>query len=194
VFFPLPDLIHGDLDSLTDETRTYFESRGVEVIEDNDKYSTDFTKCLRFLNRRAKKRVQEEGFALEDVVAWGSLEGRVDQALSQIHHLYMALHDPELQCIGKIYLVTPQNISFLIYKGRNKIYTPLTDCGLAESIGIIPVGKPAVISTKGLEWDVTEWQTSFGRQISTSNHIKSDVIEIETNETILVTIELARKG
>jgi thiamine pyrophosphokinase len=52
------------------------------------------------------------------------------------------------------------------------------------------MGKPAVISTKGLEWDVQEWRTEFGGRMSTSNHIVSDLVEIDTSDTVLFTVEL----
>ena len=60
----------------------------------------------------------------------------------------------------------------------------------AENVGIIPVLGPVVISTKGLEWDVKDWRTEVGGQISTSNHIKSDVVEIEASDPVLFTVEL----
>lgn len=39
--------------------------------------------------------------------------------------------------------------------------------------------------------DVTDWLTEFGGQMSTSNHIKNDIIEVETSEQVLFTVELA---
>lgn len=65
---------------------------------------------------------------------------------------------------------------------------------LTENVGIIPLGRPSVITTRGLEWDVTEWTTEFGGQISTSNHIRSGVIEVETSERVVFTVELAVKA
>ncbi len=61
-----------------------------------------------------------------------------------------------------------------------------------ENVGIIPVRGPAVISTKGLEWDVKNWRTEVGGQISTSNHVRSEVVEIEVSEAVLFTVELAK--
>ncbi|KAL8979487.1 MAG: hypothetical protein Q9205_005191 [Flavoplaca limonia] len=68
--------------------------------------------------------------------------------------------------------------------------TPLGPGLFAENVGIIPIARPSVITTKGLEWDVTDWYTEFGGQMSTSNHIKSDTIEIDTSERVLFTMEL----
>ncbi len=69
------------------------------------------------------------------------------------------------------------------------IHTPLSEGLLTENVGIIPVGRPAVISTQGLEWDVTDWTTEIGGQVSTSNHIKRDVVVVHTTERVLFTVE-----
>lgn len=121
----------------------------------------------------------------------GGIGGRFDQAFSQLHHLYTASKELMLPD-GQIFLVNPQSICFLLEKGLNRITTPLGPGLFAENIGIIPIGRPSVISTKGLEWDVTDWHTEFGGQMSTSNHIKSEIIEVDTSERVLFTIEMDR--
>jgi thiamine pyrophosphokinase len=178
------------LDSLLPRVEEYYRSHGCQIIQDTDQETTDFTKCLRLINTKAID-VNTNPHQKLDVVALGGLGGRVDHGLSQLHHLYMAGQDTSLR-IGQIILLTPESIAFLLHKGRNKIYTPLDKGSLAENVGIVPVGRPAVISTKGLEWDVSDWETEFGGRISTSNHIKSDIVEIETTERVVFTIELAR--
>lgn len=127
-----------------------------------------------------------------DIVVLGGMGGRVDQGMSIIHHLFMAVSDPEL-LIGNMYLLSEMNLSFVLEKGHNLIsgLAPNQNNKFQENIGIIPIRGPATISTKGLEWDVKDWNTAFGGQISTSNHIKADVVEIETSDQVLVTIELA---
>ncbi|KAH0563142.1 hypothetical protein GP486_002297 [Trichoglossum hirsutum] len=180
----IPEVIHGDLDSLLPKVEEYYRSSGSQIIQDTDQESTDFMKCLKLINARA-------GLSRKlDVVALGNLGGRVDQGLSQLHHLYMAGEDTLLG-IGRIIFFTPESIAFLLQRGHNRIYTPLYKGFITENVGIIPIGRPAVISTRGLEWDVHEWKTEFGGRISTSNHIKSDVIEVDTTERVLFTVELA---
>lgn len=93
---------------------------------------------------------------------------------------------------GQIFLVNAQSVCFLLEKGMNKITTPVGPGLFAENVGIIPIARPSVITTKGLEWDVSDWYTEFGGQMSTSNHIRSNTIEIETSERVLFTIELDR--
>lgn len=115
--------------------------------------------------------------------------GRFDQGFSQIQHLYTATQDESL-LKGRIYLVNPESICFILSKGKNVIKTPLGPGRFGPSVGIIPIGRPSTVSTKGLEWDVTGWHTEFGGQLSTSNHIKSDTLEIATSEMVLLSIEL----
>lgn len=158
-------------------------------------------KCLKHIAGKAKAIFLE---ALEssgesdgskhrlDIVVLGGLDGRADQAFSQIHHLYAA-NDLKSPYFGKTYLITANSIMFLLDTGCNVIRTPVGPGLLAESVGIIPIGRPSVITTQGLEWDVTQWPTEFGGQISTSNHINKEVVHVTTSNRIIFTVELAKR-
>ena len=194
------DVICGDLDSIRPDVREYFTDRGVKILLDADQYSTDMTKCLRYIREEARTGTDFEGegngpnFRSQkehlDIAIFGGLGGRADQAFSQLHHLYVSAHEGSTVSKGDLYLITPESVVFLLEKGLNKIHTPLDTGFFKENVGIIPVAKPSVITTRGLEWDVTDWPTEFGIQISTSNHVKSNIIEVETTEMVLFTLEL----
>ena len=185
----IPDAIIGDLDSISDQARNWFEKGyGVSIIHDPDQYSTDFTKCLKWLRQHACQLVGPPGRI--DVVVLGGLGGRVDQGFSQIHHMLMAVRDKEL-LDGNIYLLSDRSLTFVLGIGRNQV--EVGKDVFAEHVGIVPLGRPAVITTKGLEWDVENWKTEFGGQVSTSNHLKSDVVFVETNESVLFTLELGSR-
>ncbi|WEW57147.1 thiamine pyrophosphokinase [Emydomyces testavorans] len=231
----LPNAIVGDLDSLRPSIRKHYEDLNVTVVQDSDQYSTDFTKCLRYLSSNIQNIIPPSstppsepppssaasdvnGDTTEphlDVIVLGGLGGRVDQAFSQIHHLYTAAQSPP-SVAGDLYLISEESITFLLRSGRNSILTPGGSwsstskhggpeflngdtsepdaerrCYLSENVGIIPVGGASVINTKGLEWDVQDWKTEFGGQVSTSNHIRADVVEIRTTVPVLFTVELA---
>ncbi|KAL8635377.1 MAG: hypothetical protein Q9226_009361, partial [Calogaya cf. arnoldii] len=179
----IPDFICGDLDSIRPEVRAHYEKKGTKIIQDSDQYSSDLTKSLKCIRDNTKSLIH--------AVVVGGIGGRFDQGFSQLHHLYTASQEFMLPN-RQIFLVNPQSICFLLDKGWNRIETPLGPGLFAENVGIIPIARPSVITTKGLEWDVTDWYTEFGGQISTSNHIRSDTIEIETSERVLFTIELDR--
>lgn len=263
----LPDAVAGDMDSITADVRKHYENLNVPVLHDPDQYSTDITKCLKYLRANVERitntlpttsasspksghapppspspslsfstssssTTAEEEEPQLDVVLLGGLGGRVDQAFSQIHHLYAAAQSTPSAAgrpRGELYLVSEESITFLLRKGNNIISTPGgrnlgppppppasnlstqngqvnghgyengdtdghdTESYFAESIGIIPVGGPSVINTRGFEWDIHDWKTEFGGQLSTSNHIRADVVEVETIVPVLFTVELAER-
>ncbi|KAJ5850513.1 hypothetical protein N7455_010369 [Penicillium solitum] len=265
----LPDSIVGDLDSIRPAVREYYEKLGVSILQDPDQYSTDFTKCLKYLNEHAAEIIASprKGASTTksdtngangststspsdqsplEIVILGGLGGRVDQAFSQIHHLYMmtqtqcSIREAETKTSssnakpaagGNLYLVSEESITFIIQTGKNTIHTPATkradivtalvsdasesprkrkreqeqeqeqeqqqepeqEYFFEENIGIIPLSAPAKITTHGFEWDVEDWHTEIGGQISTSNHIRADKVEVETSVPVLFTVELAER-
>ncbi|KAI1453832.1 thiamine pyrophosphokinase [Annulohypoxylon moriforme] len=187
--------IIGDLDSLSDEARTFFTTKPANciIIHDPDQYSTDFTKAVRLVHK---------DFPGKDIVCMGGLGGRVDQGLSQIHHLYLFQTSPTY-ADGKMFLLSGESLSFLLKAGKHHIHVREPDAAVnsfvrmsgdpfAKYVGIIPVKEPSVITTKGLEWDVENWPTEFGGQMSTSNHVlpETKIVEIETTKDVLFTIAL----
>lgn len=197
-----PDAICGDFDSLPPYIEEFYRQQDwTDFVKDTDQYSTDFMKCLKYVAGKAKASLlgalesigefdaSEYGL---DIVVIGGLGGRADQAFSQVHHLFAA-NELESPYVGKTYLITSNSIMFLLEEGCNLIRTPVGPGLLAESVGIIPIGRPSVITTQGLEWDVTEWPTEFGGQISTSNHIKKEVVHVTTSNRVLFTVELAKR-
>ena len=165
-----------------------------------DQNSTDFTKALRFVSDNREEILQELNLltstevesAIVDTVVFGGLGGRADQAFSQLHHLYTAQQDPTINC-GDIYLFTPESIIFLLHKGDNVIQVPVKAGQFDDNIGLIPLAGPAMITTHGLEWDVEDWETEIGLQISTSNHVQNEIVCVSTTVPILCTLELADK-
>lgn len=65
----------------------------------------------------------------------------------------------------------------------------MTEGLITPNVGILPVYGPARITTHGLEWDVEDWPTHMGGQVSTSNHIVEDQIIVETDNEVLFTVE-----
>jgi thiamine pyrophosphokinase len=190
----------------------------VPILYDPDQDTTDFTKCLNYLRSNASRIVPatvaepvpkaENGGGGRhrglDVLILGGLGGRVDQAFSQIHHLYTTATDVSWS-MGDLYLISEESISFVLHQGPNTIYTPgvnrpncttkldMSSLYLEENIGIIPISGPAHITTHGLEWDVTNWRTEMGGQISTSNHIRADIVQVYSDRPVLFTMELAAR-
>ncbi|CAK7265686.1 thiamine pyrophosphokinase [Sporothrix epigloea] len=196
--------IVGDLDSLLPTTQQYFETdvagRVTEVIHDGNQYSTDFTKAVKLVRDRLPG---------VDVVALGGLGGRVDQGVSQLHHLYL-LDQPRPELFsglyqnkisddkgsrGRTFLLTSDSLVFLLLPGHHHIHVREQLGGeevFAKHIGILPMQGPSVITTKGLEWDITDWPTEFGGQFSSSNHILPEtlVVEVQTDRAVVFAMTL----
>jgi thiamine pyrophosphokinase len=148
-----------------------------------------------------------------DILVLGGLGGRVDQGFSQVHHLYAAYEEKRQSTTsqtGDLYLLSEESVSFILPPGKNVIHTPFTHQQrpehqeeeekekdkkvFSENVGIIPLSGPTLISLKGFEWDVTDWRTEIGGQLSTSNHIRADKLEVDVgtdiNRAVLFTVEL----
>jgi thiamine pyrophosphokinase len=201
------DTVIGDFDSMDSGLKQYFKNKGTEIIRDDDQYSTDFTKAVKYAKtferptdsewspssgtHQAKLKNAKSLQTPLNIMCLGGLGGRVDQGLSQLHHLYMFQQEPNYSS-GKMFLVSSEAITFVLKTGKHKI--KVRDGShlirLGKHVGIIPIKEPSVITTNGLEWDVTDWATEFGGQISTSNHVKDDWAFIETTKDVIFTIDL----
>lgn len=191
------------MDSLRSDVEKHYRDAGVPIFQDPDQYSTDFMKCLKHVRKVVAKAGQRTDYGEEsldsemsssgyDIAVMGGLGGRADQAFSQLHQLYAA-SETEENADSDIYLITPESINFVLTKGTHKIMTPVVNY-LGDNVGIIPLGRPAIITTRGLEWDVKDWPTEFGGNMSTSNHVMNPFIEIQTTEKVLFTIEIRQQG
>lgn len=188
------------MDSVLPEVEAHYSSLGTIIHRDIDQYSTDLTKCLRYISDSSLQIFEERWgepllmnqseSMLLDIAIIGGLGGRADQAFAQLQQLYAVNEDLLITC-GDLYLVTPESILFLLAKGVNSIECPVGPKLLTKYVGIIPIGRPSIITTRGLEWDVTDWTTDFRTQVSTSNHIFKDVVEIETSEHVLFTVGIS---
>ena len=83
------------------------------------------------------------------------------------------------------------SVSVMLAAGTTVLRTPLDQGLITRNVGILPVYGKAVISTEGLEWDVEDWETEMGGQVSSSNHIVADQISITTDREVLFTVERA---
>ncbi|KAL5041817.1 hypothetical protein BDW71DRAFT_158392 [Aspergillus fruticulosus] len=213
----LPTTIVGDMDSTRPGIRTHYANLGVNIVQDCDQYTTDLTKSLRYIREHEREILSSSGFSSNDnlsILILGGLGGRVDQAFSQIHHLFM-MYQSQAEKKGDLYLISEESITFVLQPGQNTIHVPRTNRTrsanqhpspssplpdeehmehlLEENVGIIPVSGPAKITTSGFEWDVQDWKTEIGGQLSTSNHIRAETVSVQTNVPVLFTVELARR-
>lgn len=214
----LPNIIHGDLDSLRSSVRNYYSDLGVTVSLDEDQYSTDFGKALKKIQEHFQDypSSSSDGKTL-NVMILGSIGGRVDQGIGLLSEI-MREQKASLQSASsaavpggrvktilqmKLYLISPSNLTFLLLPGKNVITFPpgtvqkpsdnpresSPPSVFTANVGILPLFGPAHITTVGLQYDVADWPTQMGEQVSTSNHIMSDQVHIHTEEYLMFTVE-----
>ncbi|CDS13597.1 hypothetical protein LRAMOSA05773 [Lichtheimia ramosa] len=177
--FYIPDEIAGDLDSLRDDVREYYEKRNVKVTRYEEQMTTDFDKCIRSLKEREAQMDK-----MYDIVAAPTLSGRFDQIISNINTLYRLKDQVERRAV----LVSNENLTVLLDKGTHQIHCQPDYEG--PTCGIIPMGVPATLTTHGLEWNLDHQECFFGGIMSTSNRIAKDTIEIKTSAPVVWTIEI----
>ncbi|KAF9186670.1 hypothetical protein BGZ50_002382 [Haplosporangium sp. Z 11] len=206
----LPDYIRGDLDSLRDPVKDYYLAKGVPVERVSDQDSTDFMKCVELVRDRDPQPGSSALVSSPDlsdssvpngedqetergncgrklaIVALGGIGGRFDQSMSSIHYLYIL--NRERQAV----LVSNESIVVVLADGTHEITCNLEIEG--PSCGVIPVGSSeATLTLTGLKWDVENWKTSFGGQISTSNVLIGSKVIVQTDAPVVWTTELMSK-
>jgi thiamine pyrophosphokinase len=158
-----------------------------EIVQIDDQDTTDFEKCIDYLRSKLFSPLMVPNV----IMCIGGFGGRVDHMMSQVHELYKATR----KCAedgNLVYYVTTESISWVLERGVHeiKVRDPAHPGVLGTKVGIAPFKGPAVVTTKGLQWDVEEWVTEVGVKMSTSNEVKDDTIYIETTHPIMFTIDL----
>ncbi|KIK91480.1 hypothetical protein PAXRUDRAFT_830830 [Paxillus rubicundulus Ve08.2h10] len=198
----IPDLIKGDLDSLRQDVRGFYSSKGVPILHDLDQDSTDLMKCVRALEEKEVTERNEH-----EIIFLGGLSGRLDQivhTLSYLHKLRRARK--------KVYVITDENVAWVLdevcrrvigcilgmslmpVKGQHRIR--IDHDLLGPTCGLLPVGvESTTLSTSGLRWNLDDRESSFNGLISTSNHLvpEEQFVAIKTSRPIWWCAELRRK-
>jgi len=184
------DAIVGDLDSVHAETLDYYGSSGsqTKIVRYEDQDSTDFDKATRYVC------VENPGI---NIIVFGGLGGRVDQGLSTLHHLF-SIHLHQRDVVGPMYLLSDESFSFVLTPGCHEIQVREEEDERRSGdifdkyVGIVPLRATSIITTQGLEWDITDWRTTFGEIITTSNHVlpQTSTVIVKTTNYVLFTIAL----
>ncbi|KKA30910.1 hypothetical protein TD95_002626 [Thielaviopsis punctulata] len=177
------DVIIGDLDSITPEALEYYSStsKPAKIIKDGDEYSTDFGKAIKLVRGMNAQDPY-------DIIAFGGCGGRVDQGIGQLHQLYL-FHDSS----SRLFLLDNDSLTFLLSPGKHVIKVKDgNEPVFGKYVGILPMDGTSHITTSGLQWDVSNWKTSFSGQVSTNNHVRPETthVEVESDRAVLFTISL----
>ncbi|RZC33852.1 thiamine pyrophosphokinase 1, partial [Asbolus verrucosus] len=177
-----PDLITGDMDSLSENTLDFFVANKMcKVVRTPDQNETDFTKALRELNKFCIS--QNDKIDIVYVIAENC--GRFDQILANINTLYKA---GNILKNVKIFLIASKSLTWLLSEGiTHTINIPLNLRQNHEWCALIPIGSPSFVSTSGLKWNLDKSKMEFGDLVSTSNTYDdvSSAITVHTDKTIV---------
>jgi thiamine pyrophosphokinase len=170
-----PDLVVGDLDSLTSETREHYEKMGVTIRKFYDQDKNDLEKALL---------AAVNDYECSQCCVFGAFGGRFDQVMASMSRLYHWAEEPKLQ---SLWLYDDYTMAFLLPAHvENHIELALPPLsgdttihvGEGQTCGIIPLGAPCESMTlTGFEWNLTDYPSSFNGMVSTSNRIAQEINE-----------------
>jgi len=195
----IPDAIRGDLDSLRQDVRDYYEDRGVCVEEDCNQDTNDLDKALQLIHAR-----REEIFGTATnrrVCVYGAFGGRFDQEMGCIQALFNWSETFD----NKLFLFDDNTCAFLLPAViRNEIRLPFYGespaneeeesdlIGEGPTCGLIPIGhRCEFVHTTGLKWNLEGSSLEFGGMVSTSNRAMGKVITVQASHPLVFTAEMS---
>ncbi|KAH8109581.1 thiamine pyrophosphokinase [Phellopilus nigrolimitatus] len=179
----LPDLVKGDLDSLRSDVNEYYAGLGVPVVKDEDQYATDLMKCIAEVQ---KIEASSPGQSQFTIILLGGLSGRLDQTIHTMSYLHKLRKQRK-----QIFVVTDDNVGWVLDEGEHLIEVDLSSIG--PTCGLLPVGvESSILTTRGLRWNLDNFESSFNGLVSSSNATVSEEVYISTSRPIFWCIELAK--
>ncbi len=158
----IPDVIIGDLDSIAPATRTFYSEVKTIRVESQD--STDLEKALDYLLK----------YHYRNVVVIGAMGGRPDHSYANFSILkkyHKRLH--------LLFLDSSCNIRIL---DRNSEF----DLPIGSVVSLMPLGRCDGITTKGLQFPLSNESLELGVREGTSNRVASSPIEISVTKGSLL--------
>lgn len=170
----LPDLLLGDMDSLSIEEVRFYEEQGAPM--ERHPVMKDKTDGQLILERALS-------LGLKEVIFFGALGKRMDQTLASIHLLYQALKNGLLASI-----VSPREI---LFGGERELtfHAPLqTPFSL---LSLTP--KVSGLTIRGSLYDIDGGELLLGDTLGLSNRVLRPPVSIESKEGIFLLI-VERRG
>ncbi len=150
----VPDLVIGDMDSLSDEERAELEARGCRfVVHPRAKDETDLELALTYA----------ADLGAQEIIVLGALGGRLDHTLANVFLLAL----PVLEDLS-VRIVDGDEEALLAHGGQS--VTLEGEPG--DLVSLLPLGGDAYgVTTKGLAWALQGERLQFGLSRGVSNEM-----------------------
>ncbi len=152
----LPNIIIGDLDSITRTNLNIFKKKGVEIRKIKEQETTDFEKALMYIVE----------YCLNNVIVFGAVSSRPDHTLNNFSVLKRYYKLIDIKIIDK---------DFEIFYLNNEIKRKYKK-GRVVSFMAMPLAKG--VSSKGLKYKLNKDTLEYGIREGTLNLSSSDNILI----------------
>lgn len=180
----IPHTVIGDLDSADEDLIEEYGHYGVEIINRDDQDSTDLAKAIELVI----ERINEDHLPSDQpIIIFGSSKcSRMDHLFGQYHSLLQFSNsNPNIP----IYLIQDASLSRVLRPGHHTL--DMSTGYEGKYLGLIPLGEPANVITRGLKWDING-ELKFGELVSTSNELVGPTLEVTTSSPIILTMQIDR--
>ncbi|KAF7995542.1 hypothetical protein HCN44_006649 [Aphidius gifuensis] len=177
----IPQLIVGDLDSVSPNVLDKYEKLGVKIIKTPNQNLTDYSKALMEISAECKKR----NTLIDAVYTFVETSGRFDHIMGIINTLYKS--DKLINETETIINVASNSLTWLLKPGTHTIKIPEVLYNSNSWVGLIPFeSKRNIVSTAGLKWNLDNSELEFGGMVSTSNSYDGSPEVIVTTDTKII--------
>lgn len=199
----IPDAICGDLDSLRQNVREYYQERGTSIQQDVNQDVNDLDKALQLVHARRNEIWNSSTANRRRVCVYGAFGGRFDQEMACIQALYKWSEVFDY----KLFLCDDNTCAFLLSDViTNEIRLPFYGespaneqenvpddlVGEGPTCGLIPIGhRCEFVRTTGLKWNLDgSVALEFGGMVSTSNRAMNELITVQASHPLVFTAEI----
>jgi thiamine pyrophosphokinase len=161
----MPDLIAGDLDSITKENKKFFGSK-TKILKLSGQNDTDVEKCIKLAVKKGFKEAMLLGVTGNRLDHTICNLGIVLKFYSQIKLKIIAEHSLLMPCSGKVTLKTIPG----------------------ETISLFGFNRRTKITSSGLKYQLNNSSLPFGEKESTSNLAHREIVNLDIKGGVIFVI------
>ena len=155
----IPDIIIGDLDSVSEETLSHFQNKGVVVKKIARQNDTDVEKCIKYAIRKK----------YSEVILLGATGDRLDHTFCNLGITLKFSDDIAVKILHEKSLMK-------VIRGKVSF-----DTVPGEIISLYGIDSKTKFTSTGLKYPLKNVSLPFGKKESTSNVALSNKVEIKIN-------------